>query len=291
MTEYKIKGKQKDEILRFSASKINLFFECPHKFAWTYLSNLPRTQTNWPGTGFGIVTHEILEYAMLQRKNDVAKKDIINDVVKNNLWTKNYDKWLKENSDTFKKSRGYKYDEFIVKGEKFSKLLTTFVLNHFEEFVDVFPELEFTVEYPFVENVNLTGLIDLPIETKDGFRIFDFKTTKDSNKFYFTPWDTDVQSLIYSFSCYSLNDKFPIDFTYLVLNHEEKTVFFKQRLIDGEINPEEFFQNLTNKIEEVKAFCINPNLTLVNPEETKCRWCGVKDLCPGPWVNKKWIRK
>lgn len=75
------------------------------------------------------------------------------------------------------------------------------------------------------------------------------------------------------------------------MNHEEKTVFFKQRLIDGEINPEEFFQNLTNKIEEVKAFCINPNLTLVNPEETKCRWCGVKDLCPGPWVNKKWIRK
>ena len=61
-----IKKYTEKDILEFSASRISLFFTCPRQFLFRYMySWRPEdkpVQIQWPGTGFGQATHDVLEW-------------------------------------------------------------------------------------------------------------------------------------------------------------------------------------------------------------------------------------
>ena len=280
---------KKYDKVTLSASKINLFYECPRKYFFRYLLNWPEdekiVQTVWPGTGFGLMIHQILEFAIIKKKEKVKDKDIIKEA--ESSFKPFYDKWLEDNKKDFKKSRGYTYKAFVAKGEKYSKMLTTFVLNYFTlqgNNADLLPEFKFDIEYEFVEGVTLRGIVDLIyIISDEKYELVDFKTTKDSNKFYFTDWAIDTQSLIYIYYAAKTFDKYPETFDYLVLNHELKTLFFKSFDLKTKHKNDKLFQGLTYQVEEVRDYTRKPDLVLANPERDKCYWCEYRDHC-----NKKY---
>jgi hypothetical protein len=111
---------------------------------------------------------------------------------------------------------------------------------------------------------------------EDTYKIIDFKTTKDSNKFYFVDWIVDTQSLMYIYYALQLYEKLPESFSYMVFNHEQKTLFFKETFLEKKKN---MFKGLTYQLEDVRDYTLNPNLSLANPAQQKCYWCEYKEEC------------
>jgi ATP-dependent helicase/DNAse subunit B len=277
--------KQETDILYLSASKINKFYNCPLQFFFQYLFIWEEVekpeQTKWPGTGFGEAVHKVLE--IISYKFLEGEKDLIEQA--GDIFKETYDRWLETNKDTFKKSKGYNYKKFIKKGMDYSKLMSKFLISFYGDNIkDLSPEEEFTIKVDEVKGVLLKGFIDLIyLLNNDEYNIIDFKTTKDSNKFYFIDWEIDTQSLVYLYYCYKEYGKFPETFRYLILNHEEKTLFFKEFDIE---NIDNIFDGLIEQIKEIKKYVKKPNLKLANPEKTKCFWCEFNEYCPKRYTAK-----
>lgn len=274
-----LKYKKYDKIF-ISASKINLFYECPRKYFYRYLYEWKEEekikQVSWPGSGFGDSIHKILEWCSIKLMEGLSQKEIM-DLVKGKF-KDYYDIWLKKNAKTFMQSKGYSYKKFVEKGEKYAILITKFYMSYFTDFTEILPEEEFEIKYDLLEgkDVYLKGIIDLVYFSEDDFKIIDFKTTKESTKFYFVDWRIDTQSLIYLYYCLQKYNKFPSSFSYLVLNHMEKTLFFKEQFIEEK---ETFFRNLTDQIDTIYDYTKNPDFELSNSSASACKWCEYKGIC------------
>lgn len=269
---------KKIEEVTLSASKINLFYECPRKYLFRYLYQLdkPILSTSWPASGLGDSTHKIIEWANKSLKEGEDQKVIFNNTAIK--FQEFYDSWLTKNKKSFKKSKDYNYEKFVKNGQKYSNLVVKFLFNYFDTHTDVLPEHEFEMEYEFVPGVKLKGIIDIIYFFEDKYKIIDFKTTKESEKFYFIDWMLDTQSLIYLYYCLKKYSNLPESFSYLVLNHELKTLFFKETY-DFEEKEKKLFRGLTMQVNEVAEYTKCPDLSLANPVATKCRWCEFAEMC------------
>lgn len=268
------------EQLTISASKINLFYDCPRKYFYRYLYIWEEDkikQVSWPGSGFGEAIHKVLEWTAYELLNKESAKNIFKKL--NGKFKEYYDLWLENNEDTFRASKGYSYKKFIDKGEKYALLITKFFISYFDNFIDILPEKKFEIKYKLSKyDVNINGIIDLVYFFDNGFKIIDFKTTKESNKFYFINWKIDTQSLMYLYYCLQEYKSLPSSFSYLILNHEDRTLFFKEQLIEKQ--PEKkFFKGLTSQINEVCKYTLKPDLELSNSSQKTCMWCEFKEIC------------
>ncbi len=289
-----LKKYKKYDIIHTSASKINSYYVCPRQFFFRemYLWEKKPIQNVWPATGLGESVHKVLELSSQSLKNKINEEEVIDN--SGVIFKTHYDEWLIKNKQLFKKSRGYEYDGFIKDGKKYSKLLSSFLVDFSSGFFDLNPEFKFEIEYQYVKDIIFHGVIDLIYWiNKDKYRIIDFKTTKDSDKFYFIDWITDTQSLMYIYYCINNYKIIPDFFSYLVFNHNNHTLFFKEYKVGNIENEKKFFSGLTYQINDIKEFMHNPDMRCANPEPTKCYWCEFNNWCEHKYESdlKKNLKK
>lgn len=292
-----IKTIKPNEIIEVSASRINLYYTCPRQFLFRYIYNWPEgeepRQIQWPGTGYGQAIHDVLEWVAIQLNEKKDPKEIIK--ASGAKFKEAYDKWLLKENHNFRKSRTYDYISFIAKGEKQAQMLTRFLYSYFVDMNDLtdsvlHPEHEFIIDYKLVKNVRIKGIIDLKFDLDyihNRYKLLDFKTTKESEKFYFVDWVIDTQSLSYLYYCLETYGVLPESFSYLVLNHEQCMLFFKETILpnDNKINKKKFFRGLTAQIEEVSAFMRKPNICMANPQKTRCYFCEYNEYCQYKYIS------
>lgn len=272
------------DAITLSASKINLFFTCPlqYYFRYLYLWDNKPIQINWPGAGFGEAMHKILEDVSKQLVDKVSPHKIIVEHAANCQWTKYYEKWMKDRikDKTLRKPKSYNHKRTIEAGEKFAKIMSQFLIDYSNGFTDLKPESEFTIQYDYIENVLLNGFVDLTLFFNEYSKIFDFKTTKYPEKFFFVNWENDTQSLIYLYNHLKTYKQLPKSFSYLVLSHDNKIIFLKEIILQNDLSTQkELFELLTEQVKTVVEYTRNPNINIAIPEEEKCMWCDYKQWC------------
>ena len=283
---YKVKPAK--DIVQISNSKLGLFNTCYLQFFFRYLTDFPVKPTVWPATLLGEALHKVVELSIEQMNSStVSKIDKLKKEIKSNVssFKEVYDIMLEEKKHEFKKSRGYDYNEFVEKGEKYRDLLINFMINYFYDYDSIQTEREFKTMY--TDDIELIGYIDLLGFKNNEFSIFDLKITKDSYKYYFMDWDYNFQSLIYEYLSYKDNvcktetPKWASDFSFIIVNHEEKTLFFKQKFLEQPKDVKEYFSNIDKAINNVVNFVRQPKfIDEYKPSAVTCKWCNYKEICP-----------
>jgi len=268
--------------LSLSASKLKLIDDCFGKYYFKYIEKVNVPQVLWPGTLRGSVLHAILEESV-KMKLDRIDNDLILQSVKGKFKKYFLEGKADKSKGKFTKTRTYNEPDYLEQGEKSAINFTRFVINYFHNIKFAFPELTIEKEYEYVPGIILKGIIDLPIITEfDKLRIIDFKTTSDSEKWYFVYFPEDIQKLSYFYLGLQHFKKFAEGFDYLIYNIDEKNIFFQSINYPEEpFDKEKFFKPLTERIEVVKYLHFNPNEKYYNPSKNSCKWCDfAKNLCP-----------
>ena len=270
------------DIYQLSKSKIDLFYDCCWKYFFRYLTNYPVTPTVWPATLFGETIHEILEFVVASMKSQQTQSFIIKSIKP--MFKEIFDRKLVEKQDNFRKSRAYKYDIMLEDGEKYAKLLAMFVVGYFKDFYDIHSEVSFDLQ--IFPNIRFTGFADLVVfDSEDSYSIIDFKTTKDSYKYYVIDWKRDLQSNIYLYLGKNMfNNMYAKKFGYLVMNYQDDQLFLKSNKIkENQLEDVHYITLLKNYATPILDFHINfreakyKNSNCGN--HNKCYWCAYKDLC------------
>jgi len=276
--DYKLRTIQKP--FPISQSKINLFNMCKLKFFFRYLTDIGDHDTVWPGTLFGKTLHAILE-EILKMINEGNKVEL--DIIRatRGMFEQKFIELRDEVKNRWKESRAYDPVKYIDDGEKYSRILASFILKFIPPtYKNLMSELE--VNVPYDEILSLTGIIDMLLINNDNeYNVFDFKTTTESEKFYFVNWDFEIQSSLYEMILQKRFEQAISSFGFIVLNREERTLFLKQKLsiletADNVIIRE---RNLHNKINELKIFTFGERAKLGVYKCNKfdvCRWCSYK---------------
>lgn len=288
---------RKNEPVNISPSKLNLFLKCPLQYYFRYLYNWKKKpiQTNWPGSGFGDATHKTLEWSLNELKNGKPTTQINRELVMLKVWTMFYDKWLKEKKEdgSLKISKNYNYEKFTSKGEKYCKYMIQLMFKECKNFKILKTEEKFSSDFKFLKRVEINGIIDLALFFTDKYKLFDFKTTKEGEKFFFVDWERDIQSLIYQYYYYILLEEMPHSFCYLVLDHEKKVIFSKEIYLSKIKKTKKHFKYLIDSLKFIRDFSLNPDLSMANPSENNCRWCDYKFWCDSEYMThaQKIVRK
>lgn len=264
------------EKIRFSASKMGLLLnDCFGKYYYKYVLKLPVGEVIWPGTVLGLLNHKFLEIAIKLRKKKWDNKQILE------LFRGKFEKIFykiilreKNRNRIFRQSRDYSFDQrrYLRNKEKLTLKFVSFVLKYFSDFDNVECEKKITIKYE--EGIELTGFIDLILFYGDRYIIVDFKTTKDSNNFYFVNWEKDLQSLIYVYLNAETRKLMPDSCNYLVFNHEEKAIFIKTYLIE-----DYDFSHLHGAIAKSCKLHENGTNKSFNPSKDRCKWCDYGRWC------------
>lgn len=269
-----------DENLTFSASKLKLIDDCFGKYHFKYILKAKVSETIWPGTIRGTILHKLLEES-INLKLEGNDNDSILEYVKGKFKLYFDEGKADKSKGIFKASRDYKYDEFVAKGEKASLKFVNFVINYFNDIDKFYPELNLTLPYEFVPGINLKGIMDLPYINKEGIiRIGDFKTTKESDKWYFVLFAEDIQKLCYFYLAWKHFGSMPQGFDYLIYNIEEKNIFFQSVTYLEIDDVEKFFKPLTDRIKILKKLHLKPDIKYYNPSKEGCKWCDFAKICP-----------
>lgn len=269
------------DIYQLSKSKIDLFYDCYWKFFFRYLTNYPVTPTVWPATLFGETIHEILEFVVASMKSQQTSSFILKSIKP--MFKDIFDRKLIEKADSFKKSRAYKYENMIEDGEKYAKLLASFVIGYFKEFHDLISEVSF--EQLVFPNVKFTGFADLVVfNSADNYSIIDFKTTKDSYKYYVVDWKKDLQSNIYLYLGKNMfSNLYAKRFSYLVMNYEVDQLFLKSNTIkENQLEDIHYLNLLKTYSNPILDFYINfreKKFQTTSANKNKCHWCVYKNIC------------
>lgn len=283
MKEIKYNEKEIHKPFPISQSKINLFNSCKLQFYFRYLTDLGDMSITWPGTLFGKTEHAILEDIIAKIKEGERKELALIRSIKGSFQSK-FDEFVKEAGKKFKESRAYNYNEFVAEGEKYAKVLASFI-NRFipQEFHRLESEKNLTIHYD--KEIDLTGIIDVMLfQDEKNFDIFDLKNTTDSEKFYFVDWDFEMQSTMYDLISSKHYKGKMNSFAFIVMNRDDRTLFIKQNysiLRDDEVE-ERRFKNLKQDIDNVKTFVFGKREELKRYKCNKydsCKWCGYSAVC------------
>ena len=280
----------KGEKIKISYSKIHLFHDCPRQYFYRYLTDLKIKPTIYPGNLIGQVFHNAMEQTVKMKNENKSDQEII--ISLKGRFEELYAKKVEENKSDYRVSRelSSKKDTFFKSHDRMMIQIVKFVLSYFfQENVKIVSEQSFDIVWDWDHDVIVTGVLDLQLQY-DVNRIVDLKITKDSSTYYFVNWVENIQDLMYEYYSWKTFGVLPASFSYLVFNREEGTLFFKEKKIVGNIEFESYFKYLHDEIQKLKAFILNPDMELVNPSESKCRWCVYSNMCTFKYESEN-VRK
>ena len=296
--QLRIPDLSKGEKVQLSYSKLSLFQSCPREYYYRYLrADIKEKPTVWPGNLIGQVFHKVVQKTIESRNK--GKKDTLIIAETKGKFHELYENEVEKHKDDYKKSKeiAMAKDKFWAKNDKLMLSLAKFILAYFyiDDGAKIIPEEEFNVLWKWDEEILIRGFLDIhQYNNKIKYhRIYDLKVTKDSNNYYFVDWDNAYQKMVYEYFLYSNYETLPELFCYLVLNREEKSLFFKEKRRISEFTVETYFSKLHNELQKVKKYTLNPDLSLANPKEKKCKWCAYNSICDKKYISKyvKAVRK
>lgn len=232
-----------------SHSSISMYQECPQKYKFKYIDGIPERPRHF--FAFGQSVHTALEFFYSVKE---AVPPSFQDVL-----THYASKWVKVGY----KDEAHEQEHF----ELGKKILAGFYKKHSKDFhVPFFVEYSFTLE---VDGVPVTGKVDRVDRMPDGrLGILDYKTGKPFAKGREL---TDAQLTMYQLACETL---LGAEVAKLTLYHlptlKELSVSRHQGELVGALK-----ERIVRTAEGITLQRFAPK-----PEDTHCRWCDYKTLCP-----------
>ena len=242
--------------MRFSASKIKTYEDCPLKFKFQSILHIPTPQKSFFQVGTDV--HSVLEeMAKLRIQGEAIKFGLAKDMLNSSWESSNFDSETQEKQEYNKMQ---KMLEFWFDFEKDNLNETVAVEEWFELDLD---------------GAHFGGFIDRLDRTPDGdYIVIDYKTGKSNlskNKL-----KEDVQMALY---CLAVKDKYgklPIQAGHMYVHPE----LAELRLVDVS---EENVSTVLERIKEVVSRILNEDFEVVgNPN---CRFCDYKGICV--WHSRK----
>ncbi len=232
-----------------SHSSISLYNECPQKYKFKYIDKVPEKPRHF--FSFGQSVHTALEFFYDVK---VPTPPSLEDVLKHYR-----EKWV---------SAGYKDEnqetEYFELGRG---IIARFHDKHVKDF-----KPPFSVEYLFnfeVDGVPVTGRIDRVDKLDDGrLHVVDYKTGKQLQTGRI---DTDAQLTMYQLACEQQLGVEAAELTFYHLPTLKQHKAFRR--------PAPLVDALKSKI-VLTAESITKERFDPAPEETKCKWCDYKPICP-----------
>lgn len=266
-------------MLQLSKSRIDLFQQCFFKYYFRYVKKIDVAQTIWPGTFLGEIVHESLEHYFLEKLKFSSKKQM-KEYAKE-FFSKRFKEKIKEAENNpkkiFRKPNGFNKKQFIIDGEKTIIKFLLFVNSYFKglKFIS-----ELQIDAQWDKDTFFTGIIDLVVyDNNDNYFLFDFKSTKESNKFLFIDWNNDIQSLMYKYLSYKYFGYYLKSFGYLVVPYQDNYLFLKETTVsDIEKDKQLVTQSLQPIIDDIKLKSANPKPEFASPNFF-CKFCEYNQQC------------
>jgi len=232
-----------------SHSSISLYQECPQKYKFKYVDKIPEKPRHF--FSFGQSVHLALEFFYGVK---LPLPPSLDEVLKSYK-----DQWV---------SAGYKDQaqelEYFEEGKR---ILKEFHAKHAKDFhVPYFVEYAYTFE---VDGVPVTGRVDRVDKLDDGrLRVLDYKTGK---KLATGRLESDAQLTMYQYACETLlgAEIGELVFYHLPTLKEHRTTRRGAKLVD------ELKTRIVTTAESITKEKFDPK-----PEESVCRWCDYKPICP-----------
>jgi len=232
-----------------SHSSISLYTECPQKYKFKYVDKIPEKPRHF--FSFGQSVHSALEFFYAPK---VPTPPSLKELLQNykEIWV----------------SAGYKDQyqeaEYFEEGKR---ILTEFHSKHTKDYhVPYFVEYMFNFE---VDGVPVTGRIDRVDKLPDGkLSVLDYKTGK---KLATGRLEIDAQLTMYQLACEKM---LGAEVGELVFYHLPT---LKQHRASR--RPAALVEELTTRI-VTTAESITKEKFDPKPEESVCRWCDYKPICP-----------
>lgn len=232
-----------------SHSSISLYNECPQKYKFKYVDKIPEKPRHF--FSFGQSVHTALEFFYgVKTPAAPSLEDVLKHYREN--WVSAGYKDERQETEYFEQGRG---------------ILARFHDKHAKDF-----KLPFFVEYAFtfeVDGVPVTGRIDRVDKLDDGrLHVLDYKTGKQLQTGRI---DTDSQLTMYQLACEKQ----------LGAEVAELTFYHLPTLKEHKA-----FRRPAPLVEELKARIVGTAESILKerfepaPEESKCRWCDYKPICP-----------
>ena len=247
--------------IKFSASRYGLQKQCLGKYHFNYIEKLPVTKTTWPATVMGSSIHSYIEnyLGLLSNENDIKKLPPLS------VTYASQKKNVLDSGEKIGKPRGYSEESFLSEHDLWVKDIMRFLFLYLPNGKRVFEE-EINFE---IGDVTVNGFIDLQVIDDQNY-IFDFKTTKNPQKYFFIDWERDIQSLLYMVA------KRAHSFSYLVFDKENKLILTQSR--GGyHLDQESGLKQMTQEFVSLHHQSADSKLWSPSPEG--CKWCEYKKNC------------
>lgn len=291
------------DFINFSQSRFSTLIDCSGKYYYQEINkpDIEIVEKTFPRTIMGLITHRIIELAMLDYKTgDFDLKSIIEYVdtyferAKKDVYAREFE----ESKKKFIKTKGYDQKKDEEDTKIWSRHILNFLkknhLNKIESVDSIYPEKKYEcfIDHSSGQKIRLSGIVDLSYtDTANQNHMVDFKTTKDNSTYYFVYFENDIQSVVYYIIGKKAANILYSTFSYLVANNIQKTIF--QNVIDfekaGSQNIDIVFNVIINTFYKLHLESFEPSSR--TPEETKCRWCNFSDICEKSLNTKKVVKK
>lgn len=249
--------KNKNTILKLSASRVKTYRQCPRKYYYTYIEKLPRK--HWDHFDLGTLVHGTLEFFHENYRNDEQERPNIRRLM----------------TECFKKQR----EKMIKDGENVSseiKKEAKGLLGGYIKYIEengigsniVYLEKEF--ELKLNDQYKIQGYIDRIDKDKDGvLHIKDYKTNKKIK--YMEPFQLQVYGI-------PLLDLYPdanyFKGSYIMMRFEGTHITYEFTREDVEKAKNKLIEE-GDKITKEERWRAVPSIL--------CDWCDFKDPCHNTW--------
>ncbi len=236
--------------MEFSAKRIKMYLECPRKFLFAYVEQIP-VPTTAP-LAFGKTIHAVIEQLHLDGDLDEGK------AVERfrQIWQRTLDEEQPLFTDAYWTPQRY--------SRLAQKILSGYIKRHREKPAPLLVEFEFLL--PFGEH-QLHGVIDRLEEAGGGLVVVDLKS--DKTKPSKAELDTDLQFTVYAFAVFELFQQPVEKCVHYHLRTNEELLTYRE--------PEQC-QAVLSEVVRFVAQNIQTGFFLPN-RGIQCRWCPFAFLC------------
>ena len=237
-------------LIKLSASAIKTYEQCPKKYYFNYIEQIPKKQ--WDHFDLGNLCHRALEtFHGIYMKEGLTKKKTLNN--------------LMSHSFSVARNEFKNMNDVLVSEAK--EMLAEYLKLVQKTGMPIVKGVELSFTFNLTDNVLMRGFIDRLDVLKDGkFRIIDYKTTKNDK------YLDDFQLLIYGLW---LKKEYPhiksFKGAYVLLRHGCRFKEYEFNIDDIE-KIEKKLIAYSNKIREEDQWTPIPTAL--------CNWCDFKNICP-----------
>lgn len=253
--------------IKISPSRLTTLKTCLGQYYFRYILKEPVQKTTWPATVMGTSIHSYIEnyLPLVSKESDIKKLPPLSSTYqteKSNIIS---------SGEKIGKPRGYDESSFLSEHDVWVKDIMRFLFLFLPTGKKVFEE-EINETINIGEHqLLINGFIDMQVigEKK---HVFDFKTTKTPQKYFFVHWSEDPQSLFYMAS------KKADSFDYLVFDSVNKIIISKGRSGWNE-SDQKSFDVMINDFLKLHQKSSSGDSELYSPSEENCRWCDYRSVC------------